>query len=344
VKQFAVPPRNLILVGDALKRLRELPDESVDSIVTSPPYLRLRDYGVRGQLGMEATVEEWVGNLRTVLREIHRVLVPTGVAFLNLGDTYSTHPREGAPRKSFLLGPERLALWLMADGWTVRNKVVWHKPNAMPTSVRDRLSATWEPIYLLSKQPAYFFDLHAIRRPHRSKPPLRHRTPERGVEAWRGPNADTASGLDKIKAAGRVGHPLGANPGDVWIIPPTGYRSARGEHHATFPVALAKRMIRASTPEARCRRCRAPWQRPLVAAADGSVTRGELVPLCTCGASSEPGLVLDPFIGSGTSALAAEALGRDWLGIELNPTFAALADARIADGRVHKDADRREAA
>jgi DNA modification methylase len=324
--------RNQILVGDASQQLGTLPAASVDMVLTSPPYFRLRDYQVDGQLGLEAHVEEWVTALRGVARQLQRVLVPTGSFWLNVSDTYATHPRQGAARKSLLLGPERLALALLDDGWLLRNKIVWAKANPMPTSVTDRLSCTWEALYVFVRQREYFFDLDAIRAPHQTEPtkPRRVKLPNSLPAAWRGPNTDDAQGRGRMHTAGRVGHPLGKNPGDVWRLASSNYR---GGHHATFPVALAERAIRAGCPEARCSVCRRPWRRPLrrtVVEGIGEVARrGALQAACTCGALLEPGLVLDPFFGAGTTAVAAEQLGRDWLGIEINPDFAALAARRI---------------
>ncbi|MDQ1744012.1 MAG: hypothetical protein QOE23_2351 [Pseudonocardiales bacterium] len=330
---MSAPPRNRVLAGDARTQLRRLPAASVDLVVTSPPYFRLRDYQIDGQLGLEAHVDQWVSGLQAVAGEVARVLVPTGSFWLNLADTYSTHPRQGASRKSLLLGPERLALALLADGWRLRNKVVWQKANPMPSSVRDRLTCTWEVIYVLARQADYFFDLDRIRQPHTSRHhgrlQLDHVRPH-SREVWRGPNGDDASGLDLLKARGIIGHPLGKNPGDVWRLSSSGYRSA---HHATFPVALAERVIAAGCPEARCVACRLPWQRQTIRALGGTAVRGALGPSCACAAPSEPGLVLDPFFGAGTTAVAAERLHRDWLGIELSPDFAALAERRIQDAR-----------
>lgn len=285
-------PLNTVLVGDAAIRLADVPDASVDMVLTSPPYFRLRDYGVTGQLDLEGHVDQWVDELHVVLRGLLRVLKPTGTLWLNLGDSYATNPREGAPRKSLLLGPERVASALVADGWVLRNKIVWAKANPMPTSVRDRLSCTHEYLYVFAAQPRYYFDLNAVRMPHTSKSAPRPSAVERAREAWRGPNGDDAAGLAKLHARGIVGHPLGKNPGDVWRIASSSYR---GAHHATFPVELAKRAILAGCPPG--------------------------------------GRVLDPFMGAGTTAVAAEALGRNWLGIELNPDFAALAEGRIAEAR-----------
>lgn len=321
--------RNRIIVGDALAKLLRLPDASVDCVITSPPYFSLRDYGADGQLGLEPHVDQWVEQLAAISAQVARVLVPTGSFWLNLGDTYSTHPRQGANRKSLLMAPERLALRLQHDGWTIRNKIIWAKPNPMPTSIPDRLNTTYEVIYVLTRQPRYFFDLDAMRVPHVSTRTTG--TKASGTtgrkEAWRGPNSDTVTGLAALKAAGQVGHPLGKNPGDVWTITPGGYRSG---HHAIYPLTLADRMIAAGCPEARCTACRLPWTRRLIRQLGGAAIRGALTPTCTCNSSAEPGLVLDPFMGSGTTAVAAAARRRDWLGIELNPDFAAAARERIA--------------
>jgi len=334
--------RNTIIVGDAARELAHLPAHSVDMVLTSPPYFRLRDYAVDGQLGLEPDVDEWVHDLAAVAREARRVLTPTGSFWLNVADTYSTDVRQGAARKSLLLGPERLALTMLRDGWTVRNKIVWQKANPMPSSVRDRLTCTWEALYVFVIQPQYFFDLDAVRVPHQTPAPKAR--PEfarpRVREAWRGPNGDDASGLAAVKADGRVGHPFGKNPGDVWKIASSNYR---GAHHATFPVALAQRAVRAGCPEARCSRCRRPWRRQTLRRLGGAALRGVLGPSCDCGVASEPGLLLDPFFGAGTTAVAAEQLGRDWLGIELNPDFAALAQERIQQARASPSGRERRA-
>lgn len=323
-------PRNVILVGDAATRLAELPDASVDMVLTSPPYFRLRDYGVAQQLGLESTVDAWVDGLLAVLEETHRVLAPTGSLWLNLGDSYAIHAGDGAAPKSLLLAPERLALELMRRGWLLRNKIVWQKANPIPSPVRDRLACSWEVVYLFTRQRRYFFDLDAIREPHRTAAPRSERrpsSPARAAEPWRGPNSVGRSGLQALRAAGRVGHPLGKNPGDVWRL--SASRSG-GPHPATFPLALAEKAIRAGCPEVRCTSCHQPWRRRLLRALGGSAVRGALGPTCACAAPAEPGLVLDPFMGIGTTGVAAAALGRDWLGIELNADFAAVARERIA--------------
>ncbi|MFH5227296.1 DNA-methyltransferase [Antrihabitans spumae] len=320
-------PRNQIIVGDALEQLRNLPDNAVDMVLTSPPYFRLRNYEVDGQLGLEDHVDSWVGSLEEVCNEIGRVLVPTGTLWLNVADTFSTHPRQGAKAKGLVLAPEKLAIALQSEGWILRNKIVWAKTNPMPTSVRDRLACTYEVIYVLARNPTYFFDLDNIRVPHRSTASKHQGSATRNRENWRGPNGDDASGLAAMKATGRVGHPFGKNPGDVWQLATSSFR---GGHHATYPVTLAARAIRAGCPESRCSSCRLPWKRDVIRALGGVATRAVIGPTCDCNAASEPSIVLDPFIGSGSTAVAAKALQRDWLGIELNPTFAAMANDRIA--------------
>jgi site-specific DNA-methyltransferase (adenine-specific) len=147
-------PRNLVLVGDARTQLLQLPTASVDTVVTSPPYFALRNYEVRGQLGAEASIHGWVENVAAVVREVARTLKPSGSLWLNLGDSFSRHGRYGARPKSLLLGPERLLLRLVDDGWIVRNRVAWTKPNPMPSSVGDRLTCAWEYMYFLVRSPS----------------------------------------------------------------------------------------------------------------------------------------------------------------------------------------------
>lgn len=315
-------PRNQVLVGDALQVLRTLPDALVDCVITSPPYYQLRDYGVVGQIGLEATVDGWVDQLRAVISEVARVLKPQGALWLNVTDSYSRHRRYGAAPKSALLGPERLLLALAADGWIVRNKVVWAKPNPMPASVEDRLNTTHELLYLLVRQRQYFFDLDAIRQPHTSRGPRTSRRGTIGVPVWAGPLAGSQDGLRRARANGIPGHALGKNPGDVWRIPTRGFR---GQHFATFPEQLVERPLLATCPRAVCDSCGVP--RRAVGAMRG----------CTCRGAVAPGLVLDPFFGTGTVGVVATRLGRDWLGIELNPEFARIAEQRIAQTREPPD-------
>lgn len=333
-----VLPRNRILQGDVRDRLASLPDNSVDTVITSPPYVALRNYQVDGQIGATADVDQWIEDLRGVGRELARVLKPTGSWSLNLGDSYSRHPSSGAPPKSLLLAPERLALALMQDGWTIRNKIIWAKTNPMPNSVKDRLACTWEVVYFLVRSRNYYFDLDAIRVPHRSGSRKKHATrsvevgPDRSQRPpeWAGPLAGNNSGLTRYKALGLPGHPLGKNPGDVWSLPTANFR---GQHFAVFPASLVRTPLLATCPEKVCAACGAPWDRERQRTRKGLTMLGDIRPACSCGSGAVPGVVLDPFFGSGTVGVVAEAHGRNWVGIELNPTFAQLANERIRAAR-----------
>jgi DNA modification methylase len=343
-------PRNIILIGDALEQLRQLPAATVDCVITSPPYYGLRDYGVAGQL--EVTVDEWVDKLRRVCAELGRVLKPSGALWLNLGDSYSRHVQYGAPTKSLLCAPERLLLALLGDGWLVRNKVVWAKTNPTPASVGDRLNATYDFMYLLVRSRRYYFDLDAIREPHRSYASKSSGPTPRRPAPWAGPLSGNQVGSSRGALSN---HPLGKNPGDVWRLTIANYR---GAHFATFPPALVERPLLAACPEAICVECGTPRRRPRRSrrlgdspgtgtppakrrdGVDRYPTRWEVVhfvgPLqadCGCEAKTRPGIVLDPFFGAGTVGLVAREHGRDSLGIELNPAYVTLAEERLCLAR-----------
>lgn len=317
-----------LYVGDARAVLAGMPGESANCIVTSPPYWGKRDYGVTGQYGHEASPGEYVATMRDVFREARRVLADDGTCWLNIGDSYSasrggatgmhaylgehitTHSVTGQAKN--LLGlPWRVAFALQEDGWILRNAVIWHKPNAMPESVRDRLSCRHELLFLLVKQPAYWFDLDPIRVPHaastrprqreqRTRPPghsdSRTRPPKYGPRT-REVIAARRYGGSRHDPSHRSAHPNGRNPGDVWSIPTRPYS---GPHFAAYPIDLPLRCIAAG---------------------------------CKPG-----GAVLDPFTGSGTTGLAAIQLDRRFTGIDLSPEFAGLAAERL----VQAVADRTE--
>lgn len=305
----AAPRMNTILTGDVLVKLGELASLSVDCVVTSPPYYNLRNYGHAGQIGLEPSVTGWVEAMRAVCREVARVITPTGSLWINLGDSFSRHPKYGAPIKSLLLAPERLLLALSDDGWIVRTKVIWHKPNAMPSSVTDRLSLSYEVIYFLVRQSSYFFDLDAIRETPRSASVTQTVRPTIKAPAWAGPLASPLGGLGKS-----TGNPKGRNPGDVWRIATRGFR---GAHFATFPPELVRRPILATCPAVVCTNC----------GQGRKVSTGTLP--CNCKAPARRGIVLDPFFGAGTTGLVARELNRDWLGIELNPVYVRIAERRL---------------
>jgi site-specific DNA-methyltransferase (adenine-specific) len=336
-------PLGQILIGDARQRIADLPADCVDTVITSPPYFGLRDYGHRQQIGLERDVNAWVGQLVSVARELARVLKPGGSLWLNVGDGYSNHHTEGAIKKSLLLGPQRLAVALLHDGWHVRNQVIWAKTNPMPSSVTDRLSCTYEVLLLLVRDRHYYFDLDAIRQPLTSQTKKRpgaagyRYLPDHALPPVTGFDEDR--GLSQLKVEGRAGHPLGKNPGDVWQLPTAGYR---GAHFATFPLSLAERPLLATCPERVCAACGQPWHRQPVDRKLTKVVLGQSRPGCGCGAETTPGVVLDPFIGAGTVALAAEKHRRNWVGIELNPTYAALAQGRLATWRQQNNSNKKE--
>ncbi len=313
-----------LYVGDAREVLSEMPDRSADCIVTSPPYWGKRDYGVAGQYGREPDPDTYVATLRETFTEARRVLADDGTCWLNLGDSYSAgggtatgihtylgrnltgHQAVGMQAKNLLGLPWRVAFALQDDGWILRNAIVWHKPNAMPESVRDRLNCRYELIFLLVKQPNYWFDLDPIRIPHATVRPVPTRPDARGSTG--GAPAAPATRRDRsrppkygpyareIVAARRYGngrsrraHPNGRNPGDVWSVSTRPYA---GPHFAAFPIELPLRCIAAG---------------------------------CKPG-----GTVLDMFTGSGTTGLAAIQLGRRFTGIELSPAFADLAAERLS--------------
>jgi DNA modification methylase len=308
-----------ILQGDCRDVLKTLPEESVHCIVTSPPYWGLRDYGVPGQIGLEPDPDEWLAQMVQVFQEAGRVLRRDGTLWLNLGDAYGSgtradrdcssttkhgywnnpaiHKRLSSPAKQLLGLPWRVALALQANGWYLRQDIIWHKPNPMPESVTDRCTKAHEYLFLLAKSERYYYDADAIREPH-STDAEKYKTPEgkrAGISCedyeerkWH----DRSDGLARppMTMKNREYHPLGRNKRSVWSVATQPYREA---HFATFPPALISPCILAGCPEG--------------------------------------GTVLDPFGGAGTTGLVADRLGRDALLVELNPEYVAMARQRIRD-------------
>jgi site-specific DNA-methyltransferase (cytosine-N4-specific) len=303
-----------LLVGDARAVMATMPNNSVDCVVTSPPYYGLRNYGQPGQYGLEPTPQDYVDTLQAVFAEVRRVLRPTGTVWLNLGDCYSAEPPgHSLPRKNLLGIPWRVATALQSSGWILRNAVVWAKRNPMPESVKDRLSTTYEFVFLLVKQPRYFFDLDSIRAPLIRPEALSEGLVIGGVNKGRQGGVDatmrrrghsvygvTYTNNDSfvkrqpgavMRPPGRAHnttHPRGKNPGDVWHL---STRPLREAHFATFPIDIPLRGIAAGCPAG--------------------------------------GVVLDPFSGAGTTGLAALDLGRRYVGIDINPAYHDLALRRF---------------
>lgn len=215
--------------GDSLEVARTLAGGSADCIVTSPPYFGLRDYGKKGQYGLEPTVGEYVETMRTLFSELRRVLADDGTLWLNIGDSYGKG-------KQLMGVPWRVALALQDDGWVLRNAIIWHKPNAMPESTKDRLRGTYEQVFLFAKQPRYHFGLDEIRVPHA---PVSIARAGRSRKTAYAPDGQTPG-----KRKETAPNPLGANPGDTWSIPTKPFKEA---HSAVMPPELARRCVLAGT-------------------------------------------------------------------------------------------------
>lgn len=262
-----------ILKGDCLQKLKELDDKSINTCITSPPYWGLRDYGDINQLGLEDTLEEFVENLVKVFREVKRVLRDDGTVWLNLGDSY-------AKNKQINGVPWLVALALQKDGWYLRQDIIWHKPNPMPESVRDRCTKAHEYIFLLSKNKKYYFDNEAIKEDAKyPNGPHNATAIRKGVGD---PKMNTRGGLHKIGAIAK------RNKRSVWTITTKPFKEA---HFATYPIDLIEPCILAGCPEG--------------------------------------GTVLDPFGGSGTTAVASINNKRNVILCELNQEYIDLSKRRI---------------
>jgi DNA modification methylase len=296
----------MIICGDALTELRKLPAESVHCCITSPPYWGLRNYGINEQIGREKTPIEYVTKLVEVFHEVRRVLRKDGTLWLVIGDSYAGSGKGGNPDDSPWAGfmgnkdreksaqaskpiipvglkpkdlvgiPWRVAFTLQADGWYLRQDIIWAKPNPMPESVTDRCTKSHEYIFLLAKSAKYYYNAEAIK--EISQDPTNYRPAKRGFEG---------------KYKGKAGYSFRLTKQDrnhhsVWTITTKPFREA---HFATFPPDLVEPMIKAGCPVG--------------------------------------GIVLDPFFGAGTTGMVAKQLGREFIGIELNPKYCEIAEKRI---------------
>lgn len=442
----------MILIGDVRERLKELPDQSVNCCITSPPYWGLRDYGtssweggdagcdhidnpnktkkfgndlfnenrpsreatktegfyfkdicakcgakrIDSQIGLEQTPEAFIAELVAVFHEVKRVLRDDGTLWLNIGDSYasfrdgkatpdttrgvslgtlvdkgkasnrkgSTFANTSIKHKDLVGIPWMLAFALRADGWYLRQDIIWHKPNPMPESVRDRCTKAHEYIFLLSKSPQYYFDNQAIQEDAKTKPGATWK--ERKAAGATAGNVIVGDGIRN--GTQRVVHGKGVtsnltrqdgkrNKRSVWTIP---VRPFKGAHFATFPTTLIEPCILAGTSEhGVCDKCKSQYERIMVKGEiperktidktlgvypdRKTTTRLNSVDMavipktqigwkqtCDCESSQPvPAVVLDPFFGAGTTGLVAQRHGRKWIGCELNPEYAAIATARI---------------
>ena len=295
-----------IIQGNCLDKLKELPAESVDTCITSPPYFNLRDYQQPGQLGLEDTFQDYIDNLVEVFEEVKRVLKPEGTLWLNLGDSYSSSPTGSIgkskkqksnmgshkdfkrnkilslPQKNLIGIPFRVAFALQAAGWYLRQDIIWNKPNPMPESVKDRCTKAHEYIFLLSKSPKYYFDNEAIKED--AKYPQGPNSPQ-SIKKGKGMyGMDTRGGLSNVGALAKK------NKRSVWTVTTKPFK---GAHFATFPIDLIEPCVLAGCPE--------------------------------------NGTVLDPFGGSGTTGIVANNHNRKAVLIELNSEYIEIAKQRIQD-------------
>lgn len=298
-----------IRVGDCRELLRELPDESVNCIVTSPPYWNLRDYGVAGQIGLEETVDEWAAELVSVFREARRVLRPDGVTWVNLGDSYSG--------KSLVGQPWRVAFALKDDGWLLRSEVVWHKANPMPESVSDRPTKAHEQVFMLTRSERYWYDAAAVA--EQCSPNTHERYAQAAGKPFGMTNWARDGGDHSAVAHSRREIGIGRN-----ARPRKGAPNGSGtKNNASFDAAMAK------MPETR--NVRTVWTFPTEGFSEPHFATfpTELARRCILAACPAGGVVLDPFGGAGTTGLVADRLGRDAILLELNPEYAEMARRRI---------------
>ena len=297
-----------IITGNAIEVLKELHDCSADCCITSPPYLGLRDYGVNEQIGLENSVEAYINRLTDIFREVRRVLKNDGTLWLNIGDSYVTSNSEysNCKRKDLIGVPWLLAFALRNDGWYLRQDIIWEKPNAMPESVKDRCTKSHEYIFLFSKQSKYYFDYEAIKEPAvgfnnivpaGSKGTLRpnSRLRKGNSRTFRGGGVYTkGQSFNNSAEIMRESHGNNENM--------TGLRNKR----SVWTVATQgyKEAHFATFPE-------------------------KLIEPCVLAGSRDGGIILDPFIGSGTTAVVAKKHNRGFIGIELNPEYVEMAKRRL---------------
>lgn len=345
---FVSDPDFTLYQGDALEVLRQLPDESVDCCVTSPPYLGLRDYGVEGQLGLEPTIADFVSALVGVFGEVRRLLKPHGTVWLNLGDSYNAYNGGAGPGsklskrqteararlstgfglqqkelkpKDLMMVPARTAIALCDDGWYLRNEFLWCKPNGMVESVTDRGTRSSERIYLLAKNRRYYFGQDELRQPFADG------TAERYRYEFGGPKSEAVKETLRTRPIGKrelPGLPAEKRGADGRFAT---RRVADGEAHEDYAGAYG----RERWPNEGGANIRDWWVVPVEAGPSDhyAVMPQEIARRCILGGSKPGDTILDPFFGTGTTGLTARRLGRRCVGIELNAKTCASAARRL---------------
>jgi len=370
---------NKIHVGDALEVLKTFPDNQIDMCITSPPYWGLRDYGVDGQLGLEPNFNDYINRLCTIFDEVKRCLKDSGTCWVNIGDGYasgagSLNTNKGdsfhggnkkhrtqtgikaknLPPKSLIGIPFRFALEMINRGWILRNTIIWHKPNCMPSSVKDRFTVDFEYLFFFSKNKRYYFEQQtedsAGDWTKNGGGILNDTGWHKGAYNGRPPTVKDLNKLDGTKRNKRC----------VWNINTKPYKEA---HFAVYPPELIETPIKAGCPEFICNECGKPrikLYKKTGFSNEGNevINRSKAINLkegspqerirklngksykkveflsdelsdCGCNAGFHQGIVLDPFIGSGTTAAVAKSLGRNYIGIELNPDYLDLIKNRV---------------
>ena len=320
-----------LICGDAYKELKQLPSESIDCCITSPPYYKLRDYGVEGQIGLEKTVEEYIEKLTTVFHEVKRILKPEGTLWVNIADCYAgsgkgaakypdnaknflqvtnkgmlatptvcTQPQDETIKPKDLMGiPWLLALALRKDGWFLRQDIIWEKPNCMPESVKDRCTRSHEYVFMLSKSKRYYYNAESIKEPSISGDGSNPRgskgsvNPQSGIRKQDKIGKATYTGFnERYKKRPQL---KVRNKRDVWHISTKPIKDA---HFATFPEKLVEPCLLAGCPEG--------------------------------------GTAIDPFCGSATVGVVAIKQDKSFIGIELNANYITISKRRLENARLQK--------
>ena len=329
---------NQIICGGAHQVLKGFPDQSIDCVVTSPPYWSLRDYGVKGQIGLESTFQEYITRLCDMFDEVKRVLKQAGTCWVNLGDTYSSNHGGGnqvkvnaevtpqllpvgnpirsreLQEKSLCQIPSRFAIEMTNRGWILRNEIIWSKPNALPAGARDRFTVDFEKIFFFVKDKRYWFDLDSVREPQNKK--------------------NIAEAIQQAKAMGYSGK----GSYQEWYFHQRRKTDwLNGKRNLGFGMAASRRLpkTRLVHPLGRAKRC--VWSIPTkpFTGKHYAVYPPQLIETPIKAGCPKGGIVLDPFMGSGTTALVARKLGRKFIGIDLKPAYVKMARARLKEHPLH---------